>query len=179
MIKLLAKNQSSGRYYFSNGDGCVYYIKPPLERAEKEYVDTVPVFLRKSFDTDLTFDEQEFSGIEELRTFAMHDCTPAKHGISLNSEKQDLLTYATVEIVEEYFAMIEDMITRKEFVGLDMFFKQLSRNFELMRNPQLMDRKNRLRSSFDNARFSHIDSSINVFEIEKRIREKCSVLYVA
>ena len=81
MIKLVAKNQSDGRYYFYEEDDIVYMIKSPLAKSKKEHVDSLPVFLRKSLDTDLTFCKDEFKNIEELRTFAIRDCAPVEHGI--------------------------------------------------------------------------------------------------
>ena len=58
-----------------------------------------------------------------------------------------------IEIVEEYFAIIEDAIKRKEFIGLDLFFKQLSINYEILGNIALFDKLNELRADYDNARF--------------------------
>ena len=84
MIKLVAKNQSDGRYYFYEEDDIVYMIKSPFTKTKKEQVDSLPVFLRKSLDTDLTYCEGEFNNIEELRAFAIRDCAPEERGI-LNS----------------------------------------------------------------------------------------------
>jgi len=180
MIKLLAKNQSGGRYYFSEDDGYVYSIKSPLAKAEKELVDTLPVFLRKCIDVDLTFDEQEFESIEDLKAFAISDCAPENRGISLsNQEPLDLLICAPVEIVEEYFAMIEDMIDQKELAGLVLFFKQLSRNYEVLENPSLRQKKDKLRAAFDNARFNNVTDMEIAIKTTERIRRSRNVLSVA
>ena len=161
MIKLVAKNQSDGRYYFYEEDDIVYMIKTPFANAEKEQVDTLSVFLRKSLDTDLTFCEDEFKNFEELRIFAIHDCAPTERGINLsrlNSHEtlDDLLAYAPIEIVEEYLRLIGDMISHKIFTGLDLFFLQLSKNYELCENEILAKRRDELKDAFDRARFAHI-----------------------
>jgi len=181
MINLLAKNQSSGRYYFCEDDESVYFIKPPLKDSEMEFVDSLPVFLRKSFDSDLTFDKKEFADLEGLRTFAIRYCDPEKRGIQLNNQESlsDLLIYAPVEIVEEYFEMIEDMISRKEFAGLELFFNQLSKNFEVIANQTLKNKRNKLKISFDNARFPHVIKKKSALIAETRIRRSYNVLEVA
>ena len=180
MIKLMAKNQSGGRYYFSEDDGSVYSIKSPLATAEKEFVDTLPTFLRKSIDSDLTFDEQDFEWLEDLRKYAIRDCAPENRGVSLISrEPLDLLVCAPAEIVEEYFSMIEDMIDQKELAGLALFFKQLSRNCEVLENPHLRQKKNKLKAAYDNARFAHVPDMVSATRTEERIRRSRNVLSVA
>jgi len=182
MIKLLAKSQSGGRYYFCEDDDSVYLISSPLEKSEKEFIDDLPVFLRKSIDSDLTYDERDFNSIEELRAFAICDCDPKKRGISLkNTHKPllDLLILAPIEIVEEYFAMIEDKINRKDFIGLSIFFKQLSRSRELLANQSLLQKRDSLWAAFDNARFSHVRDPESAFKAEERIRSNHNVLDVA
>ena len=180
MIKLLAKNQSGGRYYFQEDDGSVYSIKSPLAKAEKELVDSLPVFLRKSIDLDLTFDEQDFENIEDLRAFAIRDCAPENRNVSLlDQEPLDLLICAPAEIIDEYFAMIEDMIDRKEFTGLALFFKQLSRNIEVLEKPHLMQKKDKLKAAYDDARFANVTDMEIATRSEERIRLSCNVLSVA
>ena len=180
MIKLLAKNQSGGRYYFSEEDGSVYSIKSPLAKAEKEFVDSLPVFLRKSFDVDLTYDEQEFESIEDLKAFAISDCAPENRGISPKTQEPlDILMCAPVEIVEEYFSMIEDMIDRKEFAGLALFFRQLSRNCEVLESSSLMQKKDNLKAAFDNARFANVTDMGIAIKTGQRIRFSRNVLSVA
>ena len=179
MIKLLAKNQSDGRYYFSEDDCSVFFIQSPLLKSEKEYVDPLDVFLRKSLDTDLTFDEREFKNMEELRAFAIEDCDPEKRGVSLKKQEssEDLLIFAPVEIVKEYFEMIKDMINRKEFTGLDLFFKQLSNNYELLGNQYLADEKEKLWNDFNEAMFSKIKDMDTANRITESIRNRENTLY--
>jgi len=181
MIKLLAKNQSEGRYYFSEEDESVYIIKAPLKKSEKEYVDSLTVFLRKSIDADLVFVEQAFESLDELRAFAMRDCTLGVHKSKLTSQESldDLLVYAPIEIVEEYFELIGDMIRNKEFIGLDLYFEQLSRNYELLDNDHLANKWGELWIAFDKARFPNITDfeSANVAEV--RIRDSRCVLALA
>jgi len=181
MIKLLAKNQSGGRYYFSEDENSVYSIRVPSSEVKKEFVDSLPDFLRKSFDSDLTYDAQEFSDIDELMAFAIQDCAPEKRGFQLNAQESlsDLLIYAPVEIIEEYFTIIEDMISRKEFAGLDLFFNQLSRNYEVIANQTLKNKRNKLSESFDNARFPHVINQKSAMKAEARIRQSYNVLEVA
>ena len=158
MIKLVAKSQSDGRYYFYEEDDIVFMIKTPFANTKKEQVDPLPVFLRKSLDTDLTFCDDEFDNIEKLRAFAIHDCAPAKRDIKLNNHEtlDDLLVYAPIEIIEEYFRLIGDKISHKEFTGLDIFFAQLSKNYELCKSNILTKRRDELKDAFDRARFAHI-----------------------
>jgi len=179
MIKLLAKNQSDGRYYFCEDDNFVYLIESPLLKSEKEYVDPLQVFLRKSLDTDLTFCEQDFENIEELRAFAIRDCDPENRGVTLKQQEstEDLLIYAPVEVVKEYFEMIEDMINRKEFKGLDLFFKQLSNNYELLDNKPLADKREELWYAFNEARFSNIKDMESANMVEKSIRSRRNALF--
>ena len=178
MIKLLAKSQSDGRYYFSEDDYSVYFIQSPLSKSEKEYVDPLNVFLRKSLDTNLTFDDREFNSMEELRAFAIEDCDPEKRGVFLKKQEssEDLLIFAPVEIVKEYFVMIKDMINREEFTGLDLFFKQLSNNKELLKNKSLADEKEKLWNNFDKARFSKIEDMDIANKITESIRNRESTL---
>jgi len=181
MIKLLAKNKSDGRYYFSEDDISVYLIKSPLAKSEKVYVDPLTVFQRKSFDSDLTFDEQEFTSMEELRAYAIQDCDPVKRGVSLKAAEPnlDILVYAPVQIVEKFLKMIEDMIDNKKFKGLNLFFEQLSRSYELRENKSLADKKDELMASFEKAIFEYINEKDkeSVSASVKRIQDNCSVLY--
>ena len=87
MIKLLAKSQVDGRYYFTEDEESVYMIKSPLAEAQKEFVDALPVFLEKSFDSGLVYDDQEFQNFEELRAFAISDSAPEKRGVDLTSQE--------------------------------------------------------------------------------------------
>jgi len=184
MIKLLAKNQLDGEYYFEEGDNSVYRIKLPLAESQKEYIDSLETFLRKSIDTTLTYDEKEFKNLQEFRTFAIQDCSPEERGITLKKQESydDLLIYASVEIVEEYFDMIEDKIKNKEFIGLDLFFKQLSINYELLENKYLFNKLEELRIAYDNARFpekSKIFGSNRFGIIKSRIKKERTVLSFA
>jgi len=181
MIKLLAKSQTDGRYYFIEDEESVYMIKAPLAEAQKEFVDVLPVFLEKSFNSSLVYDNQEFQNFEELRAFAISDSAPEKRGADLTSQEslEDLLIYAPVEIVEEYFEMIENMITRKEFIGINDFFKQLSRNYVLLGDTDLVDRNNELKRAFDEARFPGIIDRDKANRASTRIKEEHSVLSFA
>ena len=178
MVKLLAKNQVDGRYYFIEGDNIVYLIKPPLMESKKEYVDPLPVFARKSLDSDLVYESAEFQSIDELRAFAAKDSLPGKRGVALSGDEtyEDLLEYAPTEIVEDYFEMIDDMIKNKEFIGIDMFFKQLARNYELKENEVLTGKLNGLRADYDAARFPSVVNMETAIRATIRIQKKHGVL---
>ena len=75
--------------------------------------------------------------------------------------------------------MIEDMISRKEFAGLELFFNQLSKNFEVIANQTLKNKRNKLKISFDNARFPHVINKKSALIAETRIRRSYNVLEVA
>jgi len=181
MIKLLAKNQKGGRYYFYEDDESVYYIKSPLARAEKEYVDSLPVFIRKGFDSDLTFEEREFRNLEDLREFAILDCSSRESSATEERQEsaEDLLIFAPIEIVVEYLEIIEDMINRREFVGLDLIFRQLSQNYEMLENEDLANKKNELKIAFDRARFTCVEDMRVANLVTKRIQRERSVLSFA
>jgi len=156
MIKLLAKNQSDGMYFFSE-ENDVYLISAPIETSEKEYVDSLQDFLHKSIDTDLTFETLEFKNVKALKKFAINDSDPKKRGItikSMDNPPDDFLRDAPVEIIKEYFVIIKDMISNRSFSGLDIIFAQLSKNYEVIDN--FMPELDELRVLRDNAIFPNI-----------------------
>ena len=181
MIKLVAKNQSDGRYYFYKEDDIVYMIKSPLTNAKKEQVDSLPVFLRKSLDTDLTYCEDEFENIEELRTFAIRDCAPEERGIKLSSHEtlDDLLVYVPIETVKKYFELIGNMISNKELKGLDILFAQLSKNYELCNSEILTKKMEKLKNDYDRVRFTHIGNKSIIDKIARRIQTDRNVFSFA
>jgi len=108
----------------------------------------------------------------------MH-CDPVKRGVSLKAPKPnlDIFVYAPVQIVEKYLKMIEDMIDNKKFKGLNLFFEQLSRSYELRKNKPLADKKDELMDSFNKAIFKYIKDVESVSISVNRIQDNCSVLY--
>ena len=185
MVKLLAKNLSDGQYFFiEDGEDKVYRIVPPLAESQKEFVDSLHVFMRRSLDTDIAYEERDFNSIEELRTFAIQDCMPETRGIMLNSHEkyEDLLIYAPLEIVEEYYAMIEKMIKNKEYDGLELYFKQLSMNLEVLDNESLRIRLREFRDKYNYARFPNIQVVIERYTfgtLKSRIQNGRSVISTA
>jgi hypothetical protein len=181
VIKLLAKNKTDGRYYFTEDESSVYLIKPPFTNEKKSFIDTLPVFLRKSIDADIVYEEREFGAIEELVVFAINDSKPENRYVELSNQLQldDLLIYAPKKMIEEYYSIIEDMINRKEFVGIDVFFKQLAMNDIIIDSHELSARKDQLMTYYDNARFANIANKRIANNAEVRIRKSKNVLSVA
>ena len=127
MIKLLAKNQQDKRYYFCDDENNVYIINVPLKNSEMQFVDRLSDFLRKSFDSDLVYDERNFNNIEELREYAIHDSVSVERNASLNKKVplDDFLLYAPVKIVENYLDLIEEMINAKDLSGIAFFYSSI------------------------------------------------------
>ena len=142
MIKLLAKSQVDGRYYFTEDEETVYMIKSPLAEAQKEFVDALPVFLEKSFNSGLVYDDQEFQNFEELRAFAISDSAPEKRGVELpkiNSKRQpselfnDICKYD--KEVQSLKPLIDDLWDAIKLVGahnidyICVFLKNLQNHY--------------------------------------------------
>lgn len=181
MIKLLAKNKSDRQYYFTE-DGCsVYIINSPLLNSEIKFVDSMDVFQRRSVDASLAFDEQEFESEADLRAYAIRDCTPSEQRIaSMRKESLDsLLVYAPIEIVKDYLQMIRERIEQKNFVKLNLFFKQLSNNYLVIDDYSLTQELNKLKTSFNEAKFPNIENRDKANKVVKRIQQDRSVLTTA
>ena len=182
MLSLLAKDIVDGRYYYCDEGGGVYLLAAPFRVSEREFVDKLPTFLRKSIDTLLEYDDREFLCIEDLVEYIKRDYSTQIGKMELRPEEpaDDLLAFAPMDIVEEYFAMIEDMINKKSFKGINMFFLQLSKNYGLQADRPAARRLAELRESYDDARFPSITGKQkqSAAKATARIRKDRNVLAV-
>ena len=176
MITLLAKSPVDMRYYFTEDNDSVFLIKEPLKTSKKVFIDKLPIFLRKSFDTDLVYDDKAFEHIDELREYAINDSKSNINSMSSFAfgSLDDLLIYAPIDIVEEYLELIQKKIGRNDFTKIELFFRQLSRNIALLDNEVLQKRKHDLWIMYKNAIFSNIVNMQGVEIPENRMqRTKC------
>ena len=139
MYKLIAKSQKDGRYYYCDASGAVYLVSCPFRESDVEYVDELPVFYRKSADTNLDFEEKEFECFADLVNYAVGERSLEARGAKLSPAEpvDDLLMYAPVEIVKGYFTLIKELITANKLVGIDFYFNQLTRNI-IIRNDDML-----------------------------------------
>ena len=178
MINLIAKSQSEGQYYFideKDDAGAVYRICTAFPDSLKEYVDPLPVFLRKSIDTDIVCDDKNFQSFEELRDYAINDKLSESHDVGSGYQESfdDILIYAPIVIIDEYLMMIENMLKNHEFIGIDHFLTQLSRNILLRNDVGRQSKLFDLRNMYDESRFPNkekIIASIQFKSIKNRLR---------
>ena len=52
----------------------------------------------------------------------------------------DILLYAPIEIIEDYFKLIEEMINQRSFKGIDSLVRQLSKSLVVQANAALRAR---------------------------------------
>jgi len=177
MIKLIAKNQSDKRYYFHDDNESVYLINAPLSKSEAVYIDKLTSFLRKHVDSDLVYDEKDFYNIDDLRDYAIRDCTLNNINTNVTNDLplDDLLLFAPTEIVTDYLNMIQDMINRNDFINIGLFFKQLSNSITLQDDSELKNRYNNLLIEFINVLFPFITNNYTIVVTEVRIKKFKSI----
>jgi hypothetical protein len=181
LVNLLAKNKFSGWYYFNEDDGPVYLIKPPFEILSKTFVDELKVFLRRSIDTDLLYEVNTFKSMDEFIKYVYDDYNMVNVEMIDDSLEIDenILIFATEEIVYELFAYIQERISSSNFKGLKTIFRQLEKCNALHENSELLCKCVELKNDFDKSRFSNI-GDINLLEkVEKRIKKEKNVLSAA
>jgi len=164
MVKLLVKNPSDGRYYFTDDEQNVQMIEYPFDSSQVTYVDTLPVFLRKSIDADFIGDTQEFGTMADFVDYAKQDCFRDSQETSVNvvssKELKNVLVFAPLEVVMAYFTKVENMIANKDFFGIDMFIIQLSANNLIRNDTSLSQKLADVKASFEDAIFPHRDKDI-------------------
>jgi hypothetical protein len=71
------------------------------------------------------------------------------------------------------------MINRKEFAGIDLFLRQLLRNYEVMESESLSKKLKALKEAYEKAKFPNIPDFGKVQAVENRIRASRSVFAFA
>ena len=73
MVTLIAKSSFDGKYNFTLDDRMVCLIDRPFTDEYRELADEIDAFMRKSMDSGLDNEEQQFNTIAELIEYAMQD----------------------------------------------------------------------------------------------------------
>jgi len=163
MIKLLYKSPDEGRYYFTkDGDNVCLLQYPDSASQSVVHVDTIAVFLRKSYDIGFIEDKREFNNIEELVEYAVHDnneySSHLRYPKTTYEEKKLRLVYAPRKTVLEYYDRVERMIDAREFDGVSLRLDQLGENHEVQNDKFLIQRLDGLKATFKSARFPYADN---------------------